>query len=70
MWTAGKGNKTVYQENKIVCQEHGRRGRGVPGSQGGYTGRFPLPLYALGRPPPGRPLGRPGGGRPSGGHRL
>ena len=28
--------------------------------------RFPLPLYALRRPPPGRPVGRLRGGRPFG----
>ena len=30
---------------------HGRRGRGVPGSLDRHTGRFPLLLYTLGRPP-------------------
>ena len=47
---------------------HGRRGRGVPGSQDRCTDRFPLPLYAFGRLPPGRPIGRPLGGRPKGSH--
>ena len=52
---------TRWHTNHTLRGAPGRRGRGVPVSQDGGTDRFPLKLYALGRPPTGRPLGRPGG---------